>query len=107
MELLYSSARRAKIAQRDEPALFVGRWGRRLGSRNVQLRVAQWARRKGIPVHVHPHMFRHSCATHLLERCGDIRAVQELLGHASISKTAIYTHLNFEHLGKLCTGRFI
>jgi integrase/recombinase XerC len=96
--------RRAKIAKPDEPALFVGRRGQRLGSRAVQLRVAYWAQRKGITVHVHPHLFRHACATHVLERCGDIRAVQELLGHVSISTTAIYTHLNFENLAKTYTA---
>lgn len=92
---------RKPIAQPHEPALFVGRWGRRLTIRAVQQRVAGWARKQGITVHVHPHMFRHSFATHLLESCKDIRAVQELLGHASISTTQIYTHLDFSHLAKV------
>jgi hypothetical protein len=78
--------------------LFVGRWGDRLSQRNVQLLVVYWAKRQGLALHVHLHMFRHSCAMHVLERCQDIRAVQELLGNASISTTAIYTHLDFEHL---------
>jgi len=93
--------RRFKIAQADEPALFVGRWGGRLRVRNVQTRVAYWARRQGIEIHVHPHVFRHACATHVLERCRDLRAVQELLGHVSISTTAIYTHVDFEYLARV------
>jgi integrase/recombinase XerC len=83
-----------------ETALFVGRHGRRLVGRNVQIRVALWAKRAGIRQHVNPHLFRHSCATHLLESSSSIRDVQEFLGHASISTTAIYTHLDFQHLAK-------
>jgi integrase/recombinase XerC len=79
-------------------ALFVGKSGRPLSVRAVQLRVGTWGRRQGIGVHVHPHMFRHSFATHLLESSGDLRGVQELLGHADISTTQIYTHLDFQHL---------
>jgi integrase/recombinase XerC len=82
-------------------ALFVGRSGRRLTVRAVQLRVAMWARRRGLGVHVHPHMFRHSFATHLLESSGNLRGVQELLGHADIGTTQIYTHLDFQHLAKV------
>jgi integrase/recombinase XerC len=78
--------------------LFVGRNGRPLTARAVQLRVGTWARRQGLALHVHPHMFRHSFATHLLESSGDLRGVQELLGHADISTTQIYTHLDFQHL---------
>jgi len=78
--------------------LFIGRSGRPLSVRAVQLRVGTWGRRQGIGVHVHPHMFRHSFATHLLESSGDLRGVQELLGHADISTTQIYTHLDFQHL---------
>jgi integrase/recombinase XerC len=92
---------RVTIAQRDELALFVGRWGQRLRVRNVQTRVAYWARRQRIEIHVHPHVFRHACATHVLERCRDLRAVQELLGHVSISTTAIYTHMDFEYLARV------
>ena len=82
-------------------ALFLGRNGRPLSVRSVQLRVAAWARRRGLPVHVHPHMFRHSFATHLLESSADLRAVQELLGHADIGTTQIYTHLDFNHLANV------
>jgi integrase/recombinase XerC len=81
--------------------LFVGRSGRRLSARAVQLRIAHWARRRGLGVHLHPHMFRHSFATHLLESSADLRGVQELLGHANIGTTQIYTHLDFQHLAKV------
>ena len=91
---------RATLASMDEAALFVGRNGTRLKHRAVQLRVAYWARRKGLPSHVHPHLFRHSFATHLLESSKDLRGVQELLGHADISTTQIYTHLDFAHLAR-------
>jgi integrase/recombinase XerC len=82
-------------------AVFVGRGGRRLSARAVQLRVTLWARRQGLGVHLHPHMFRHSFASHLLESSGNLRAVQELLGHADIGTTQIYTHLDFQHLAKV------
>jgi integrase/recombinase XerC len=81
--------------------LFVGRGGRALSVRAVQLRVETWARRQGLQMHVHPHMFRHSFASHLLESSGDLRGVQELLGHADISTTQIYTHLDFQHLAQV------
>ena len=84
-----------------EEAVFVGPRGRRLSERSVQARVALWARRQGLPVHVHPHMFRHSFATHLLESSGNLRGVQELLGHADIGTTQIYTHLDFQHLASV------
>ena len=80
----------------DEPAVFVTRSGRRLGARAIQERVRRFARRHGIDLH--PHMLRHSFASHLLESSGDLRAVQELLGHADIGTTQIYTHLDFQHL---------
>jgi integrase/recombinase XerC len=82
-------------------AVFVGKSGRPLSVRAVQLRVGLWARRQGLSMHVHPHMFRHSFATHLLESSGDLRGVQELLGHADISTTQIYTHLDFQHLASV------
>jgi len=84
-----------------EHALFVGRAGRRLGARSVQQRLRYWARRQQIGVPVNPHMLRHSFASHLLESSGDLRAVQELLGHANISTTQIYTHLDFQHLTRV------
>ena len=92
---------RSGLARADEPALFVGRNGRRLGPRAVQSRVAYWARRQGLTTHVHPHLFRHSFASHLLESSGELRGVQELLGHADISTTQIYTHLDFQHLARI------
>ena len=84
-----------------EDALFVGARGRRIGRRDVQRIVAQRARLQGLSRPVHPHMLRHSFASHLLESSGDLRAVQELLGHASIATTQIYTHLDFQHLAKV------
>jgi integrase/recombinase XerC len=92
---------RAAIAKPDETALFVGRSGERLGRRAVQTRVAYWARRQGVSVRVYPHLFRHSFASHILESGGDLRGVQELLGHADISTTQIYTHLDFQHLARI------
>jgi integrase/recombinase XerC len=92
---------RATIADVGEFALFVGRNGRRIGPRAVQTRVAYWARRQGLSMHVHPHLFRHSFATHLLESSQELRGVQELLGHADIKTTQIYTHLDFQHLARI------
>ena len=92
---------RVALAAVEEAALFVGRNGERIGPRAVQLRVAHWARRQGLAVGVHPHMFRHSFATHLLESSQDLRGVQEMLGHADISTTQIYTHLDFQHLARI------
>ena len=89
---------RAVLAKTGVGALFVGKSGRPLSARAVQLRVGAWGRQQGLGVHVHPHMFRHSFATHLLESSGDLRGVQELLGHADIGTTQIYTHLDFQHL---------
>jgi len=94
-------AERATLAAVDETAVFVGVNGRRLGPRIVQRRIARWARLQGLPEHVHPHLFRHSFASHLLESSGDLRAVQELLGHANISTTQVYTHLDFQHLARI------
>jgi integrase/recombinase XerC len=94
-------AERTKLAAVGEQALFVGQRGERLGPRIVQRRIARWARLQGLPEHVHPHMFRHSFASHLLESSQDLRAVQELLGHANISTTQVYTHLDFQHLARI------
>ena len=91
---------RGALAGIDETALFVGRNGDRLKPRAVQLRIAYWARRAGLPSRVYPHLFRHSFATHLLESSKDLRGVQELLGHADISTTQVYTHLDFAHLAR-------
>jgi integrase/recombinase XerC len=94
-------AQRLKMAAAAEPALFVSSRGTRLGQRSIQLRLAQWCRKKGIAEHLHPHMLRHSFASHLLESSQDLRAVQELLGHSNISTTQIYTHLDFQHLAEV------
>lgn len=79
-------------------ALFTSKQGKRISQRSVQLRLEQAARKSGLAEHVHPHMLRHSFASHLLEGSKDIRAVQELLGHSDINTTQIYTHLDFQHL---------
>ena len=84
-----------------EHALFLSQRGSRLSQRAVQSRVKHWSARRGIGVNVHPHLFRHSFATHLLESSGDLRAVQELLGHADIGTTQVYTHLDFAHLARV------
>jgi integrase/recombinase XerC len=93
-------AARAGVAAPDEAALFVTRTGTRLGPRAIERRLAAWARRQGLDRHVHPHMLRHSFASHVLQSSGDLRAVQELLGHASIASTQVYTHLDFQALAK-------
>lgn len=92
---------RAQWAPASEPAVFIGKSGRRLTPRAVQLRLRVWSARQGIDGGVHPHQLRHSFASHLLESSGDLRAVQELLGHANISTTQIYTHLDFQHLAQV------
>ncbi|BCG63129.1 MAG: integrase/recombinase XerC [Methyloprofundus sp.] len=82
----------------NEEPIFTSTKGKRLGNRSIQLRLKQWCLKKGVTEQVHPHMLRHSFATHLLEASQDLRAVQELLGHENISTTQIYTHLDFQHL---------
>jgi len=90
-----------KAANGDETALFLGRNGRRLSMRTIQSRLKRRALLLGLPTHVHPHMLRHSFASHVLQSSGDLRAVQEMLGHASIASTQVYTHLDFQHLAKV------
>jgi len=92
---------RPELANADENALFVSNRGTRLTVRSVQLRLNYWQKKQGLDQHVHPHKLRHSFASHILESSGDLRAVQELLGHADISTTQIYTHLDFQHLAKI------
>jgi integrase/recombinase XerC len=92
---------RAGMAAVEERAVFTGLRGRRISPRSVQARVTHWARRSGLGQRVHPHLFRHSFASHLLESSGDLRSVQEMLGHANISTTQIYTHLDFQHLAQV------
>ncbi len=94
-------ADRAGIVSGGGNALFVGRNGRRLGARAIQRRIGRWAAASDLNVPVHPHLLRHSFATHLLESSRDLRGVQELLGHADISTTQVYTHLDFQHLARI------
>ena len=93
--------RRKDFIQQDQSALFISQRGTRLSARAIQQRLRDWAIKQGIDIHVHPHMLRHSFASHMLESSGDLRAVQELLGHADISTTQIYTHLDFQHLARV------
>ena len=92
---------RDKIVNVEEKALFVSNRGKRISSRSIQERIKKWSKKQGLPTHVYPHMLRHSFASHLLESSGDLRAIQEFLGHADISTTQIYTHLDFQHLAKV------
>ncbi len=92
---------RAQLADADERAIFVSTRGSRLSGRGVQARVKYWGRRQGIDSRVYPHLFRHSFATHLLESSHELRGVQELLGHANIATTQVYTHLDFQHLAQI------
>jgi integrase/recombinase XerC len=85
----------------EQKALFISRNGQRLGPRGIQKRIDVWAQRRGVNVKLHPHLFRHSFATHLLESSSNLRGVQELLGHANIGTTQIYTHLDFQHLARI------
>jgi len=92
---------RATLVKPGVTALFVGQGGRRLGARAIQQRIRRWAAGSELGIPVHPHLLRHSFATHLLESSRDLRGVQELLGHADISTTQIYTHLDFQHLARV------
>ncbi len=92
---------RGQLAKKDELAMFVGKRGERISPRTVQYRLNFWSRKLGLGESVHPHMLRHSFASHVLESSGDLRAVQEMLGHADISTTQVYTHLDFQHLARI------
>ncbi|WP_315903229.1 tyrosine recombinase XerC [Photobacterium sp. TY1-4] len=92
---------RGQLAAGDEPGLFVSKLGQRISTRNVQKRMAEWGQKQAVSSHINPHKLRHSFATHMLESSGDLRAVQELLGHANLSTTQIYTHLDFQHLAQV------
>lgn len=92
---------RANLAGKDEPALFVGRNGKRLSASTLAHRLHSWAQRSGLETRLHPHRLRHSFATHLLEESGDLRAVQELLGHARLATTQVYTHVDFQRLAQV------
>lgn len=100
----YLAHRKILVADSQEPALFLSQHGQRLSERSIQLRVRELATRNGLGRNVHPHMLRHSFASHMLESSGDLRAVQELLGHSDIATTQIYTHLDFQHLAKVYDG---
>jgi integrase/recombinase XerC len=93
--------RRAEVARTEETALFVGQRGARIHPRVVEERLKRHGQTQGLPVGVHPHMLRHSFASHMLQSSGDLRAVQEMLGHASIASTQVYTHLDYQHLAKV------
>jgi integrase/recombinase XerC len=91
---------RSQLARPEDRSLFVGPHGGALSPRTLQARLRRWGRVQGVAQGVHPHLFRHSFASHLLESSGDLRAVQELLGHANVSTTQVYTHLDFQHLAR-------
>jgi integrase/recombinase XerC len=93
--------RRQTLAAAAEPALFVGQRGARINPRVIEERLKRRALAQGLPVSVHPHMLRHSFASHVLQSSGDLRAVQDMLGHASIASTQVYTHLDFQHLTRI------
>lgn len=92
---------RGEFASFEQPGVFVSQRGNPISTRTIQTRIRHWARHQGIPQNIYPHLLRHSFASHMLESSGDLRAVQELLGHADISTTQVYTHLDFQHLAKV------
>ena len=92
---------RSHLLKEDEPALFLGQQGKRIAPRMIQQRLNQHGQQQGLPQRIHPHQLRHSFATHMLQGSGDLRAVQEMLGHASIASTQVYTHLDFQHLAQV------
>ncbi|MDX2419321.1 MAG: tyrosine recombinase XerC [Xanthomonadales bacterium] len=92
---------RGEFTSFEQPFVFVSQRGNPIATRTIQARIRYWAKRQGIPQNIYPHLLRHSFASHMLESSGDLRAVQELLGHADISTTQIYTHLDFQHLAKV------
>ncbi|MCC2606860.1 tyrosine recombinase XerC [Planctobacterium marinum] len=92
---------RGQLIGEDEPAVFVSMQNKRISSRQIAKRMKLWAQKQSLDQQVHPHKLRHSFATHMLESSGDLRAVQELLGHANLSTTQVYTHLDFQHLSKI------
>lgn len=85
----------------EQQAVFISKLGRRISGRNIEYRIKTWSIKQGIHSDVHPHMLRHSFASHVLQSSGDLRAVQEMLGHANISTTQVYTHLDYQHLTKV------
>ena len=91
----------AEFASFEEPHVFVTQRGKPIATRTIQARIRHWAKHQGMPQNIYPHLLRHSFASHMLESSGDLRAVQELLGHADISTTQVYTHLDFQHLAKV------
>ena len=92
---------RKDIAAKNEIALFLNKYGKRISNRSIQQRIIFWCKKKSLNYVINPHVLRHTCATHLLESSGDIRAVQEFLGHQDISTTQIYTNVNFEYIKKV------
>lgn len=92
---------RNQLLKGPEDALFLSKLGKRISPRSVQKRMAEWGQKQAVSSHINPHKLRHSFATHMLESSGDLRAVQELLGHADLSTTQVYTHLDFQHLAKV------
>ena len=93
--------KKISVPKSEDQILFLSKTGKKLTSRAIQYRLKYWAIKQGVPENIHPHLLRHSFASHLLQSSQDLRAVQELLGHSNISTTQIYTHLDFQHLSKI------